>query len=60
MFDIRTGIVHDMDEVTISDDKLFSLADNTLNFLEAAIFIVELQFRKEVIDRIQSNRFPNT
>jgi hypothetical protein len=54
MFELRTDVVHEMKEINMPDSKLFSLCDNTMNFLEASIFICEPQFRKDVIERLQT------
>ena len=56
MFELRNEIVHNMKEVKLSKIILSSNCDNTMNFLEATIFIADPQFINDVISQLQSNR----
>ena len=49
VFELRNQIVHNRKEVNMSNTKLSSLCDNTLSFLEAAIFVAQPRFMKDVI-----------
>jgi hypothetical protein len=54
MFELRTKIVHEMEGVNLSHSILSSNCDNTINFLEAAIFIVDPTHTDDVINQLQS------
>lgn len=56
MFELRNQIVHNMKEVELSKVILSSNCDNTMNFLEAAIFIVDPMFRKDVLPQLKSKK----
>jgi hypothetical protein len=56
MFELRNQIVHNMKEVELSKTILSSNCDNTMNFLEAAIFIADPVFINDVISQLKSNR----
>jgi hypothetical protein len=56
MFELRHRIVHNMREVDLSDITLTSNCDNTINFLEAAIFIVDPMHRTDAISQLKSKR----
>jgi hypothetical protein len=56
MFDVRTEIVHELGDIRFSDSKLFSLCDNTMNFLDATDFICNPEFKQHVIDRLKSDK----
>jgi hypothetical protein len=46
MFDLRDDIAHEMKDTGLSQRKLVSLADNTMNFLDAASWICHQDFMK--------------
>ena len=46
MFDLRDDIAHEMKDSKLSKTQLLSLADNTMNFLDAASWICHPEFRK--------------
>jgi hypothetical protein len=46
MFDLRDDVTHEMKDVELSRTELLSLADNTMNFLDAASWICHPDFIK--------------
>lgn len=56
MFELRHKIVHNVKDVDLSNTILTSNCDNVVNFLEAAIFIVDPVFRKDVIYQLKSKK----
>jgi hypothetical protein len=51
MFELRNEIVHNLKDVELSHLILSSNCDNTINFLEAAVFIADPTFREDVISQ---------
>jgi hypothetical protein len=56
MFELRNQIVHNMKEVELSQTMLSSNCENTMNFLEAAIFVADPTWRNEVINQLLSKK----
>jgi hypothetical protein len=56
MFGLRNQIVHEMKDVDLSKTILSSNCDNTMNFIDASIFIVDPTFRDDVISQLGSNK----
>jgi hypothetical protein len=56
MFELRHKIVHNVKDVDLSNTILTSNCDNVVNFLEAAIFIVDPVFRRDVIYQLKSKK----
>jgi hypothetical protein len=56
MFDLRDDIPHEMKDARLSKRRVFSLADNTINFLEAASWICHPEFRNYENNRIIRQR----
>lgn len=52
MFDLRDDIVHEMKDAVLCSTKLLSLADNTMNFLDAASWICHPEFSNYESNRI--------
>jgi hypothetical protein len=50
MFEKRHRLIHEMNFSGITDSQVYSFCDNTMNFLDAIIFICIKQFRHDVID----------
>ena len=46
MFDVRNNIIHGMPKTKLSDNKTFAFCDNTLSFLEAAIWLCKIDENK--------------
>lgn len=56
MFESRTKIVHEMENINLSYLILSSNCDNTINFLEAAIFVTDPTYRSDVIKQLKSKK----
>jgi len=56
MFELRNKIIHEIEFNKLSYSKIASICDNTMNFLDATVFIFEPQFRTSVIDRLESKK----
>ena len=54
MFELRHKIIHEMNEDFIPIGKLASICDSTMNFIDAADFILSLDHRKDVLKRLRS------
>ena len=54
MFELRHKIIHEMNEDFIPLNKLASLCDSTMNFIDAADFILSQEHRKDVLKRLES------
>ena len=54
MFELRHKIIHEMNEDYIPIGKLASMCDSTMNFLDAADFILNIDHRKDVLKRLIS------
>lgn len=54
MFELRKKIIHEMTEPNVTYYKIATFCDNTMNFLDAADFILNIQVRDSVIQRLQS------
>ena len=59
MFDLRDDIAHEMKDAKLSKTRLLSLADNTMNFLDAASWMChEKFFHLEDNNRIIRQQMP--
>ena len=56
MFKLRHELIHEMEYTRLSYHKIASMCDNTMNFLDATMFIFQPEFREDVIDRLKSNK----
>jgi hypothetical protein len=54
MFEQRHKIIHELNEDFIPIGKLASVCDSTMNFIDAADFILSQEHRKDVLDRLVS------
>jgi hypothetical protein len=54
MFELRHKIIHEMNEDIIPLSKLASMCDSTMNFIDAADFILSLEHRESVLERLGS------
>lgn len=54
MFELRHKIIHEMNEAFIPIGKLASMCDSTMSFLDAADFILSIDHRKDVLERLES------
>jgi hypothetical protein len=54
MFELRHKIIHEMNEDFIPIGRLASLCDSTMNFIDAADFILDIDHRKHVLKRLVS------
>jgi hypothetical protein len=54
MFELRHKIIHEMNEDFILIGKLASMCDSTMNFIDAADFILNIDHRKDVLKRLES------
>ncbi len=54
MFELRHKIIHEMNEDFIPIGKLASMCDSTMNFIDAADFILSQKNRKDVLERLES------
>jgi hypothetical protein len=55
-FELRRKIIHEMEFKKLSYHRIATICDNTMNFLDATVFIFEPQFRDSVIDRLKSKK----
>lgn len=56
MFNQRHELIHEMKYRKLSYHKIATICDNTMNFLDATMFIFQPDFRVDVIDRLRSNK----
>jgi hypothetical protein len=54
MFELRHKIIHEMNDDFIPNNKVASMCDSTMNFIDAADFIFMMEHRKDVLERLKS------